>query len=165
MIRRLCALVTALLLAGCASTPISLPESRPADYSMVVTVFPVEADKTGQTGPSWLRPARYALGPDGHLRAETGLGVAKPGFPLIARLLEPAEFDRVYELARRADLTGGGATPVAGVDVYAPSGEDRVALIEIASKGRFIAAESPASEGSAIAPLIRELARLAWLDQ
>ena len=61
-------------LAGCAGTLV-LPETRPADYAMLVTVYPgAEAD-----GGRAFRPARYAVESDGLLRAEAGAGVVDTG--------------------------------------------------------------------------------------
>lgn len=148
-----------LSVVGCAPRPLVLPADRPGDFTMLVTVYPAAADP-----PAWLRPARYAVEPDGLLRAESGPGVAQPGFPPIARRLERAELDYVYALAATADPFGPHAQPVPGPTVFEPLSDQPTALIEAGSGGRFRAAAHPAAPDGPLAPLIRELARLSWLD-
>ena len=153
-----------LLLAACAShTTTETPNEPPPDWAMLVTVEPIDPAPTDT--PPWLRPARYALDPDGYLHAETGPGVVKPGFPPIARRLEPAEIDRLYALARQLRNDEPDAPTVPGVDVYAPPTDRRVVLLEIFERGRDTATEHPAGPAAPSQSLIRELARLAWLDR
>jgi hypothetical protein len=152
------ALGVLLTLGACAST-LTLPESRPDDYTMLVTVYPAP----GEAADPAFRPARYAIESDGLLRAEVGAGVIEPGFPPIARRLEPAQIDALYALARDANPTEAPRVP--GPTVYQPPQGSRVAVIEIGSRGRYRAHELPASPGSPAGPLIRELARLSWLDR
>ena len=163
--RRMIASMLAFLLvlpalAGCAGRLV-LPESRPADYTMLVTVYPAQARAGGGDDPAF-RAARYAVESDGLLRAEGGAGVVEPGFPRIARRLEPAQLDAVYALAREAETTAGRRVP--GPLVYTPPGDASVAVVEIGSGGVYRAHEVDASPASRAAPLIRELARLSWLD-
>ncbi|USN99579.1 MAG: hypothetical protein H6810_02630 [Phycisphaeraceae bacterium] len=146
-------------LASCAAPVRAIPADRPADFSMLVTVFPSDAAETA----SWLRPARYAVEPDGYLRAETGAGVAKPGFPPIARRLEPSQIDRLYTLAQQ--LRDEDGTIVPGVEIYKPPAGERVALLEIDAAGHDVATVHNLGNGTPAAPLIQELAHLAWLDR
>ena len=144
--------------AGCAGTLV-LPETRSADYAMLVTVYPgAEAD-----GGRAFRPARYAVESDGLLRAEAGAGVVDTGFPPIARRLEPAQLDALYALAQDADVQSFPRVP--GPTVYRHPEGTSVALIELGSGGVYRTHEVDATPGSSVAPLIRELARLSWLDR
>lgn len=128
---------------------------------MLVTVEPADGGPTDT--PPWLRPARYGVDPDGYLHAETGPGVVKPGFPPIARRLEPAEIDRLYALTRRLRADEPDAPVIPGVDVYTPPTDRQIILLEIFERGHNTATEHPAGPGKPSAKLIRELARLAWL--
>lgn len=159
---RIAFLALPILLASCAAPRAPLPEKRPVDLTMVVTVFPIEADASGPTEPAWLRPTRYALQADGHLRAEHGTGVARPGFPWIVRRLEPGEVDRLYELVRRCEGTG---EEVFAVDLFVPPTDRRAVLMELGAEGRTRSERHPGEPDAPIAPLIRELARLSWLDR
>jgi hypothetical protein len=155
----LIALAWMTTLSGCAGTLV-LPETRPADYSMLVTVYPGAERAPG--GGRAFRAARYAVETDGLLRAEAGAGVVEPGFPPIARRLEPAQLDALYALARDAGIQEAPRVP--GPTVYrAPEGRP-VAVIELGSGGTYRAHEVAATPGSSAAPLIRELARLSWLE-
>lgn len=150
----------ALGLKACSTPTTAIPADRPGDFSMLVTVFPA-----GEPAVPWLRPARYAVEPDGYLRAETGLGVTKPGFPPIARRLEPGEINHLYALAHQLRASDQDAPIVPGVAVYHAPADHRVVLLEIGASGHVVATEHRAGEQTEAAPLIRELARLAWLDQ
>lgn len=163
---------TALLLAlvllalpACATRPYALPADRPDDFTMLLTVYPVPGGDAGDAPAPWLRPARYAVEPDGLLRAESGMGVIKTGFPPIARRLEPGEIDALYALAATAGAYSGDAEIVPGPSVYTPPTDRQVVVIETGSNGRFAAVALDATTDSPLAPLIRELAHLAWLDQ
>jgi len=160
--RIILAVSIAALLTGCASRPLALPADRPKDFALLLTVYPV-AD--AEPPAPWLRPARYAVDPDGTLHAESGPGVAAPGFPPIARRLEPNEMDDVYTLAATADPFGETAEPVPGPSVYTPPADTRALLIETGVGGRYRAAAHPATTDGPLAPLVQELARLAWLDR
>jgi len=155
-------LPAALFLGGCAATSATLPDDRPGDFALLITVYPVEADKTALPDPRWLRPARYAVDPDGRLRAESGIGVSRPGFPPLVRELDPGEVDRLYALAAQA---GPGQAEVPGPQVFTPPADRRVALLEISAEGRVRAAQHDADADTPLAPLLRELARLSWLDR
>ena len=148
-----------LALIGCAGT-LAVPEQRPPDYALVVTVFPVE----GSAAP--FRPARYALEPDGLLRAEVGGGGTQPAYPPIARRLEPAQIDTLYSHTKSLDLDQEDtpAVPVPGPQVYEPPAGEPVALVEIAALGIARAFEIDTADPAAIT-LIRELERLTWQDR
>ena len=152
------------LLAGCAGT-LTLPEQRPADYAMVLTVYPLGDDTPGRAGA--FRPARYALEPDGLLRAEVGAGVTEPDYPPIARRLEPAQAETLYALARglNLDQPDTGPANIPGPQVYTPPTDTPVAMIEVASLGTARAFELDAGPTAPAAPLLRELERLTWQGQ
>ncbi len=160
-----------LALPGCATRPYALPAERVDDFTMLVTVYPAAGlDRTTDGRPPaypapWLRPARYAVEPDGLLRAESGTGVVDTGFPPIARRLEPHEIDFLYDLAATAGAYADESALVPGPTVFNPPTDRRVAMIETGTNGRFAAAAHDATTDGPLAPLIRELARLSWLDQ
>ena len=150
-------------LGGCAGT-LTIPEQRPSDYALVLTVYPAENDEGESAGDAQpFHPARYALEPDGLLRAEVGSGVAEPSFPPIARRLEPSQIETLYGHTRLLDLDqpDSFAVPVPGPQVYQPPAGRPVALIEIASSGLARAFEIDTTDSAAL-PLIRELERLTW---
>jgi hypothetical protein len=97
-----------LALAACSSTPRA-PEpaapisgSRPADFTLAMTVYsPTRAAATG-TLPRALRPARYILEPGGTLRAASG--TTAPAYPPAARQLEPHQVDQLWRLLRDSPL-------------------------------------------------------------
>jgi hypothetical protein len=159
---RIAILALPILLVSCAAPRATLPEQRPVDLALVVTVFPIDADAAGPTEPAWLRPARYALQADGHLRAEHGMGVTRPGYPWIVRRLEPVEVDRLYELIRRSE---GAGEEVFAVDLFVPPTDRRAVLMELGAGGRTRGERHPGEPDTPIAPLLRELARLSWLDR
>jgi len=155
----LAVLLFSALLPGCAGT-FDIPETRPDDFTMLVTVYPAQA----RAEPAF-RPARYAIEPDGLLRAESGSGVIRQGFPPIARRLEPAQIDRIYALARASGVLDESAVRVPGMTEYDPPADQAVTVLEIGSQGTFRAVELPTDPAGPIAPFIRELARLSWLDR
>lgn len=147
-------------LGGCATAFDAPPGERPDDFGVLLTVYPTEH----RTEPS-LRPARYAVEPDGLLRAEVGNGVATQGFPPIARRLEPSELDTVYALTRDSGILADGAVRVPGTGVYEQPESGAVSVLEISINNRVRAYELPVDQNASVTPLIRELARLSWLDR
>ncbi|MCC5824373.1 MAG: hypothetical protein LAT64_12005 [Phycisphaerales bacterium] len=139
------ALVVLLLAAGGCRAPASraLPEARPADFALGLTVYTPEAPvrRPGQ------RAARYAVGPDGLLRTATGQGATVRVHPPVARQLTSAERDELWAAVRRAGFDGvPPALRVASPETFeAPSGR-RVYLVEVTADGRRRAVAMPEGE-------------------
>ena len=168
------------LLTACAGS-LSIPAQRPPDYAMVLTIYPISSPTTSPAtspasdpafdtgsgaGDAPFRAARYAIEPDGLLRAQVGAGVTEPDYPPIARRLEPSQLETLYAHTRLLDLDHpeSFAVPVPGPQVYKPPAGKPVALVEIASLGIARAFEIDTTDPKSI-PLIRELERLTWQSQ
>jgi hypothetical protein len=102
-------LLTPALLGACAASPgpdastdaaaTPLPESRPADFTLGLTVYTpdIPVRRPGQ------RAARYTVSPDGWLRTAVGQGATASTHPPIARLLTPDQRDEIWSLLRAAN--------------------------------------------------------------
>lgn len=152
------------LLGSCRSTSaLSLPEHRPADFTLGVVVFHNQPPSTTAQ-----RPARYIVQTDGILRASVGDGSGPLTYPPITRRLDQQAFDRVWELTHALSIfapaqEGDDQTPVVrSPETYAPASASGY-LIEIRSRNDQDAWAMPLDDPSARA-LVRELAALAWIE-
>lgn len=115
--------------------------------------------------PRWARPAFYVLEPDGTLRAEFGPGVTGKSLPVIARRLDPAQADLIYNTARSANLL----EPDAQGRVRSPLDlnpehelpEARV-VVTVEGRTRYLAIPLHANDATGARPVIDELATLTW---
>lgn len=153
-------------------SPTTSPATSPASDPAFDTGFETGSGAGRGTvpvpgaGDAPFRAARYAIEPDGLLRAQVGAGVTEPDYPPIARRLEPSQLETLYAHTRLLDLDHpeSFAVPVPGPQVYKPPAGKPVALVEIASLGIARAFEIDTTDPKSI-PLIRELERLTWQSQ
>ena len=148
---------------GCAAPAArELPEDRPADFALGLTVYTPEAParRPGQ------RAARYAVGPDGLLRTATGQGATVRVHPPVARQLTRAERDELWAAVREAGFDAAPAPlRVASPETFeAPSGR-RVYLVEVTADGRRRAVAMPEGEPETepFIDLADLLARWSWV--
>jgi hypothetical protein len=106
-------LLAPLALGGCLSrraepppAQAAIPEDRPADFTLAVTVYSPVSAKIAGALPRALRPARYVVEPDGTLRAAptTPAPAARAAFPPRARTLTPRQMDQIWRLLRDTAL-------------------------------------------------------------
>lgn len=151
-------------LTGCVGTRASgpLPNARPADFALGLTVLGPEAGirRPGQ------RPARYIVSPDATLRAAVGGGAAESVHPPIARTLTEADRDQLWSLVRQAGVAT--AEPPLSLNTAqgytAPAGQ-RVYLIELrAADGRWTMAMPEGETGTEQAAALADtLAGWSWV--
>ncbi len=130
-----------VLLAACAAPrPAEAPDRRPPDFTLALSVHAPDGPvrRPGQ------RAARYAVTPDGWLRAAIGGDAAADAHPPLARRLTPRERDELWSMVRAADPHGvPDAMRIPGPEVFqAPSGR-RVYLVELTAAGRRTAVAVP----------------------
>jgi hypothetical protein len=165
---RLLAAVACLLavsLSGCIAArpaPQPLPEARPTDFGLGVTVYapPGEVRRAGQ------RPARYLVGPDGRLRAAVGSGAEVGVFPPSMRRLDEGERDRLWSMLASSGMdTVSGALRVSSPETFDPPSGRRVYLVEVTADGRRMAVAMPEGEPEteAFAAIADTLAEWAWV--
>jgi len=152
---------------GCAATPApgdrALPQARPADFSLGVTVLGPQRgiERSGQ------RPARYLLGTDGWLRVAIGPGAKESVHPTLTRRLDPGQRDLLWALTRSAGVeTVGPPLRIQSPESFdAPAGR-RVYLVQFRGDGRRIGLAMPEGEpGTApFAALADRLAHLSWVQ-
>jgi hypothetical protein len=99
------------LLPACSSPRVeprpeatAIPEDRPADFTLAMTVYSPASPRVAATLPRALRPARYIVEPDGSLRAASGPAARAATFPPLARTLTPRQMDQVWRLVRDTAL-------------------------------------------------------------
>ena len=162
-IARIIWLSLAAALAGCAaSSSRPLPESRPPDFALGLTVYAPEGPvrRPGQ------QAARYTVGPDAWLRAAVGAGVDASTFPPIARRLSHDQRERLWDGVRRAGVERvPPALRLTSPELFdAPSGR-RVYLVELTtgSARHAVALPEGEPEAEAFADLADLLADWAWV--
>lgn len=152
-------------LGGCAGPRTAgdaLPEARPADLVLGLTVYGPDSGvrRGGQ------RPARYLVEPDGSLRAAVGGGAVESVHPPIARRLTDAERDELWAMVRAAGINRVSASMrLNSAQHYtAPAGR-RVYLVELAGGGGRWVAAMPEGEPDAerAGDIADRLAGWAWV--
>lgn len=166
------ALITLLILiltalTGCAATPAPgdrpLPEARPADFTLGMTVLGPQRgiERAGQ------RPARYLIGADGWLRVAVGPGARESVHPSLTRRLTAPERDLLWALIRSAGVeTVGPPLRIQSPEsFFAPAGR-RVYLVQFKGDARRISLAMPEGEAGTepFAALADRLAEWSWVE-
>lgn len=158
------ALVVLLLAAGGCRAPSTreLPESRPADFALGLTVYTPDAParRPGQ------RAARYAVQPDGLLRAATGPGATVRVHPPLARRLTAAQRDELWNAVRDAGFDHvPPALRLSSPEIFEPPSGRRVYLVEVTAGGQRRAVAMPEGEPETepFIDLADLLARWSWV--
>lgn len=165
-------LVGLILTAGCRSgqpvilTPLADETFIPARFSLGLTVMGPDA---GEQEIS-LRPARYILEADGHLRAAIGEGSTPKTFPPIARRLDDRQMAGLWAIVDDAGiLDDPDPARVGNPALIDPPRSGTIAVVSVRAGERArssmfeLVSDDP--EADRILPLIRDLARLAWVDR
>lgn len=156
---------------GADTTPILLESPgqeayAPGRFVLGVTVL---GTPDGQRDPAF-QPARYIVEADGQLRAAVGAGVTPLTFPPVTRRLDDRQIAGLWAIVERSDILRDpdpARTPSAEL-VRAEKGRTIAVVFasagDIARTSRF-ELSPPDPDSPRIRPLIRELAKLAWIDQ
>ena len=157
------------LLASCAtgSRQLNQGQAVPADFAVSISV---------PQGDAKLEPAWYVLEADGTLRAALGQATPQSPVPPRVRTLTPGARAAVWDAVQQAHWVPGTAEQAAEqTSEQAPAdaalSQPKAVLAEVyvaANGGRWSglvvdAPDSPAAKR--LERVIRELRRLAWLDQ
>jgi len=91
------------------SVPVAvIPESRPADFTLAVTVLgPARGQAEGEL-PRSLTPGRYIVETDGSLRVSLGAGATARTYPPRTRQLTPRQMDLLWTGIRDSGLLDPG---------------------------------------------------------
>lgn len=161
-----------LLLAGpgCTNgrTPDDLigvdPNRTPARFAVSLTIMGTASDDPV------LRPARYIVEADGTLRAGVGPAATPKDYPPIIRRLDERQFAGLWSLVDRSRIMLDPDPARIGN----PETEERrfgrtSAVVWARTGGRTRAGRyelvPPDPDAARVEPLVRELARLAWVDR
>jgi len=156
--------ISTLWLGGCtAAGQMTLPNSRPGDFTLGVVVYGTE-----DAGAVETRSARYIIDADGYLRASVGAGSSPSTYPKITRRLDAAQLDQIWDLVHRLML-GGDPGSGAGWTSVLPAGERMGPggpgyLIEIRSDD-LVGAWSGSIDLAGGEELVATLAGLAWIRE
>ncbi len=158
--------------SGCATTgSMSLPEHRPADFTLGVVVFG-DDDASDVSHLS----ARYIVDAAGNLRASVGAGSSARTYPPIIRQLSDEQLDEIWEkgstMIRNRHAGGSGAGSGFWTEVDSPEQFDRDDfstpgggyLLEIRANGKLQAWESYMFLGGPTS-FVDTLADLAWIRE
>lgn len=112
----ICILFAALAAAGGCGGPVKpvslpvtvIPQDRPADFTMGVTILAPDRPAPKGELPRSLRPARYIVEPDGALRVGLGAGASAKTYPARTRQLSPRQMDQVWRAVRESGLLDPG---------------------------------------------------------
>lgn len=162
-------------LAGCGSTPalpppkpVALPDARPADFTLAVTVLAPAHDRARPADlPRSLQPGRYIVEPDGSLRVALGPGSTVTTFPPRTRTLSPRQMDMLWRQVRDSGLLDpGNPGRITGPEEALRSRDRTTGLFYIAQEGnratvRVLLDRSEASLGAE--RLVDRLAELGWV--
>lgn len=156
------ALTLVILLGGCASGPIGIPDQRPGDFRLgVVVIAPSTAELDNSV--EVLQDARYIVDSAAHLRASFGAGSALNTYPGITRRLNPDEMDAIWLMARDVLENNTDAMQHHAGQTQGLVGIQSGTIIEIHmnARDRVFSYEHSAHQASAI---VDALSSLAWVD-
>jgi hypothetical protein len=126
--------------SGCISAPPkltkvsrSLPDVRPDDLAVAMTVFGPKIALPDVQIPRSLKPGRYIVESDGALRASQGVETA---FPTRVRQLTPRQSDQIWRLLRDSGLLeDGNPNRINDPESLVRSGDRTTALLYVAYSG------------------------------
>jgi hypothetical protein len=169
---RACLLAMAVVLGGCSSAApmvvreaAELPASRPADFTLAVTVHSPAGARQGAL-PRSLKAGRYVVEPDGSLRA--ALGERAAAYPGLTRQLTPEQTDQVWRLVRESGLLDP-ANPARVDDPAGVSPAERgMAVIYVSFEGSRRTLRVPLDRlgpnALAAERVVDRLAELGWVE-
>lgn len=155
---------------GDASAARALPEDRPPDFTLSVTVYsPAQDEAEIAAAPRTLRPARYVMEADGLLRAQVSPGLTPESFPTVVRRLDDRQMTRIWRQLRLCGYTvPGHPSQLSSESAYLPRSDRPVAVVGYSFAGRVAAFRAFLDRASADAVaaerLVDLLASLAWLE-
>lgn len=163
--------IAPIWISGCTTTgSMSLPEQRPADFTLGVVVFG-DDDASDVSHLS----ARYIVDAAGNLRASVGAGSSARTYPPIIRQLSDEQLDEIWEKGTSlitSTRNGGGIGTGKWTEVDSPeqfdrddfSAPDGGYLLEIRANGKLQAWESYMFLGGPTS-FVDTLADLAWIRE
>lgn len=163
LIGALCAVLPSTGCAGPAHTEAGLPQARPGDFTLGVTVFGPSSGvrERGQV------PARYIVTPDGWLRTAVGPGARESVYPQRTRLLDARQRDELWAMVRATGIQAAKAPMrLESPESFDPPAGRRIYLVQLTAAEHRVSVAAPSGEpeSAPYAELAARLAEWSWVE-